>query len=343
MHSRTRSAVAVSSADGGEPRVSHSFSITAKDGLTPMSLDLRTTFTAGALALALSTAALAPAWAADSDVVATVGKDKITELDLKAAAAEIGDQFTKLPPDKQKLAVLSAAIDIKALALEAEKAKLQDEPKIAADIDFQRDRTLHNAYFAKNGLTAVTDAELKARYDKEVASMPASEEVHARHILVKSKEDAEAVIKQLDGGADFETVAKEKSTGPSGPQGGDLGFFGPGQMVPAFEKAAFALKPGEYTKQPVQTQFGWHVIKMEGRRAAEKPSFDQVKDQVRQVVLQEKYFTLVQKARETLKVEYVDPAIKKQIDDMEKAAADAAAGKPADSAPGAAGAAPAAQ
>ncbi len=292
-----------------------------------MTIDLRLKLAAGVFALGLSTTALVPAFAADADVVATVGKDKITQLDLTAAAAEIGDQFTKLPPDKQKLAVLSAAIDIKALAQEAEKAKLQDDPKVAAEIDFQRARTLHNAYFARNGIATVTDDELKKRYDKELAALPDTEEVHARHILLKSKEDAEAVIKQLDGGADFETVAKEKSTGPSGPQGGDLGFFGPGQMVPAFEKVAFAMKPGEYTREPVQTQFGWHVIKVEGRRAAEKPSFDQVKDQVRQVVMQEKYLALVQKAREELKVEYVDPAIRKQVNDMEKAAADAAAGK----------------
>ena len=307
-----------------------------------MTIDFRKTLTAGVFALGVSGMAFAPAFAADSDVVATVGKDKITQLDLTAAAAEIGDQFTKLPPDKQKLAVLSAAIDIKALAQEAEKAKLQDDPKVAAEIEFQRDRTLHNAYFAKNGVSAVTDDELKARYDKEVAALPATEEVHARHILMKTKEEAEAVIKQLDGGADFETVAKEKSTGPSGPKGGDLGFFGPGQMVPAFEKAAFALKDGEYTEQPVQTQFGWHVIKVEGRKPAEKPTFDQVKDQVRQVVMQEKYLSLVQSARKDLKVEYVDPAIKKQVNDMEKAAEDAAAGKPAAGADGATGEAPAA-
>ena len=299
-----------------------------------MTLDLRLTLAAGVFAFGVTSSALAPALAADSDVIATVGKDKITELDLKAAAAEIGDQFTKLPPDKQKLAVLSAAIDIRALAQEAEKAKLQDDAKVAAEIEFQRDRTLHNAYFARNGAAAVTDEALKARYDKEVAALPETEEVHARHILVKTKEEAEAVIKELDGGADFETVAKEKSTGPSGPKGGDLGFFGPGQMVPAFEKAAFALKPGQYTEQPVQTQFGWHVIKVEERRPAEKPTFDQVKDQVRQVVLQEKYLALVRKARDELKIDYVDPAIKKQIADMEKAAADASADKPVADAPG---------
>ena len=113
--------------------------------------------------------------------------------------------------------------------------------------------------------------------------------MHARHILVKTKEEAEAIIKELDAGADFAKLAKEKSTGPVRPEGGDLGFFSPGQMVPAFEKAAFALKAGKYTKEPVKTQFGWHVIKVEEKRNAPPPEFDQVKDQVRQLVLREKY------------------------------------------------------
>ncbi|HDZ72902.1 MAG TPA: peptidylprolyl isomerase [Aurantimonas coralicida] len=259
-----------------------------------------------------------PAFAAESDVVAKVGDKEITERDLMAAAGAIGQQFAQMPPEQRKLALLSALIDIKALAQEAEKAKLQDEPDVATEIAFQRERALHNAYFAKNGVAAVTDEELKARYDKEIASVEAKQEVHARHILVKTKEGAEAVIKQLDEGGDFEAVAKEKSTGPSGPEGGDLGFFGAGQMVPAFEKAAFALEPGTYTKEPVETQFGWHVIKVEEKREAQKPSFEQIKDQVRQVVLREKYMELVRDARAAHSVEYVDPEMKKQVEAIEK-------------------------
>lgn len=280
-----------------------------------MTFDLRLTLAASALVLMTFAT---PVSAAESDVVAKVGDKEITERDLMAAAGAIGQQFAQLPPEQRKLALLSALIDIKALAQEAEKAKLQDEPDVATEIAFQRDRALHNAYFAKNGVAAVTDEDLKARYDKEIASVDAKEEVHARHILVKTKEEAEAVIKQLDEGADFEAVAKEKSTGPSGPEGGDLGFFGAGQMVPAFEKAAFAMEPGSYTKEPVETQFGWHVIKVEEKRQAEKPSFEQVKDQVRQVVLREKYMELVRNARTELAVEYVDPEMKKQVEAIEK-------------------------
>ena len=259
-----------------------------------------------------------PAAAADGDVIATIGKDQVTEAELKAAEAELGPQFQQMPEDRRRFAVLSALIDIKALAAEAEKAKLQDEAAVAAQLEFERDRTLHNAYFAKNAVSTVTDDELQARYDKEIKAMPPRKEVHARHILLKTKEEAEAVVKQLEDGGDFDALAKEKSTGPSGPDGGDLGFFGQGQMVPAFEKAAFALEPGQYTKEPVETQFGWHVIKVEETRDAPAPEFAQVKDQLRQLVLREKYMAMVGKARQGLGIEYVDPQMKAQVESIEK-------------------------
>ena len=292
-----------------------------------MSKKLHLALVAGALVLS---AAAPAAFAADSDVVAKVGSQKITEGELKAAESEIGPQFKNLPDDRRKLAVLSALIDIKALAQKAEKANLQKDPDVAAQIAFERDRALHNAYFAKNGVAEISDKELKALYDKEVAAMQPRQEIHARHILVKTKEEAEKVIDELNKGADFQEVAKKESTGPSGPQGGDLGFFSQGQMVPAFEKAAFALKPGEYTKEPVKTQFGWHVIKVEEKRDAQPPSFDQVKDQLRQVAMRDKYMEMVQSARKDLNVEYVDPAVKKQVEDMESAMTAPADGKAGD-------------
>jgi peptidyl-prolyl cis-trans isomerase C len=285
--------------------------------LFAMIFDLR--LTAAACAIAALTGLAAPALADDTAVVARIGDASITEGDLAAAQNEIGAQFERLPEDQRRLAVLSALIDIKALASEAEKANLQDEPAVASEIEFQRDRTLHNAFFARNGVSAVTEDELKARYNAEIGAMPATEEVHARHILVKTREEAETAIQRLDEGADFATVAQELSTGPSGPEGGDLGFFSAGQMVPPFEAAAFALEPGEYTKEPVETQFGWHVIRVEEKRQAEPPSFEQVKEQVRQVVLREKYMELVRQARNEQTVDYVDPALKQQVEAIENA------------------------
>ncbi|MCQ8783886.1 peptidylprolyl isomerase [Mangrovibrevibacter kandeliae] len=286
-----------------------------------MTNSLRLTLAASVFALA---AAALPALAADGDTVAKVGNETITEKDLDLAVEDLGDQFGQMPDEQRRLAVLSALIDIKSLAKEAADAGLDKTAEVKSQLAFLRERALHNAYFKQKGIDTITDDELKQRYDKEIAAMPKSDEVHARHILVKTKEEAEDIIKQLDAGADFEKLASEKSTGPSGPQGGDLGFFGPGQMVPAFDKAAFALEPGKYTEQPVQTQFGWHVIKVEEKRPQQPPAFDQVKDQVRQVVMREKYMQLVQKARSDLKVEFVDPKIKTQIEEIQKSAAGAA-------------------
>jgi peptidyl-prolyl cis-trans isomerase C len=135
---------------------------------------------------------------------------------------------------------------------------------------------------------------------------------------VKTKEEAEAIIKQLDGGADFQKLANEHTSDPSGKtSGGDLGSFGPGQMVPEFDKAAQALEVGAYTKEPVQTQFGWHIIKVEDKRAKQPPAYDKVKDSVRSLVVRDKYFALVKALRADAKVEIPDAALKKAVDAAE--------------------------
>jgi len=137
---------------------------------------------------------------------------------------------------------------------------------------------------------------------------------------VKTKEEAEAIIKQLDGGADFQKLANEHTSDPSGKtSGGDLGWFGPGQMVPEFDKVAFALEVGKYTKEPVQSQFGWHVIKVEDKRVKQPPAFDDVKDQAKQAVIRDKYFALVKSLRAAAKVEIADANLKKAVDTLESA------------------------
>ncbi|MBT5297433.1 MAG: hypothetical protein HOB37_00240 [Rhodospirillaceae bacterium] len=152
----------------------------------------------------------------------------------------------------------------------------------------------------------ITEDAVRARYDKMVAGKSGAEEVHARHILVKTEDEAKAIIKDLKGGADFETLAKEKSTGPSGPNGGDLGFFAKGQMVPAFEKAAFGMDKGEVTDEAVKTQFGYHVIKVEAKRKSEAPSFEKMEQQLRTELSQEKATTFVASLRKGAKIERFD-------------------------------------
>ena len=246
-------------------------------------------------------------------VLATINGTEITAKDVDQISADLDPQFARLPDDQRRLAALAAIIDIKSLAAKAEAEKLDQTPEFKARVAFLKDRALHNDYFKQQVVDKISDADVRARYDKEMAAMPPQNEVRARHILVKTKEEAEAIIKQLDGGASFEDVAKEKSTDGSAAQGGDLGYFGPGQMVPEFDKAANALEVGQYTKEPVQTQFGFHVIKLEDKRTQQPPAFEQVKDQVKSLLIRERYMELVKKERGDLKVTYTDPETEKAI------------------------------
>jgi peptidyl-prolyl cis-trans isomerase C len=255
---------------------------------------------------------------AQSNVVAKVGTLEITEMELAFAEADLQQQFAQVPEDKRRAAILAALIDIKLLANKAIEAGDEKDDKYRSQIAFLQARALHNLFFEKNIANSVTDEEVKARFDKEIVAIVPEKEIKARHILVKTEEEAKEVIKQLEGGADFVELAKEKSTGPSGPQGGDLGYLSKGNTVPEFETAVFALADGEYTKTPVQTQFGWHVIQREEARDKPLPKFEEVSDQIRQVLLREKYFNTVLEARKAIPVEVLDEALKKQIDESQK-------------------------
>lgn len=243
-------------------------------------------------------------------VVATVAGDEILASELALAEGDLDPQFDSLPPEQRRVAALAAVIDIKTLARKAEAAKLDETEDFKRLMAFQRDRALHNALFKANVVDAVTEEDVKARYDQEVAATEPQEELSARHILVETEEEARAIIAQLDDGADFAELAKEKSTGPSATQGGDLGYFTKGRMVPEFEAAAFKLEKGEYAKEPVKTDFGWHVIKLEDKRSAAPPAFEAVAAQFRQLVMRERYGDLIRDAREEFEVEVLDEQLK---------------------------------
>ncbi|MGG7519256.1 peptidylprolyl isomerase [Allorhizobium undicola] len=261
-------------------------------------------------------AILSSAARAEDAVVAKVGSLEIHQSELDLAMSNLDPQFAQMPDDQKKVAALSGAIDVKLLAGNAIGEGMKDDPAYKQRMAFIADRELHNAYFKKHVVDTTSDAEVKARYDKEIAALPKEQEVHARHILVKTEDEAKDVIKQLDAGKDFAALAKEKSTDSNKDDGGDLGYFSKGRMVPEFEEAAFALKPGTYTKTPVKTQFGYHVIKVEDLRDAPPPSFDDVQQQVRQLVMRDKYLALLEKAKSSEKVEILDPALKKGYEDI---------------------------
>lgn len=248
-------------------------------------------------------------------VVATINGQDVTEADITLAESDLGQQFGRLPPEQRRAAALSSIIEIRLMAAKATAEGLDKDPDFQRQMAFLTQRALHGELVDKEVAGKITDDEIRARYDKEIAAQPPVNEVHARHILVKTKEEAEAIIKKLEGGEDFQKLANENTTDPSGKtNGGDLGYFGPGQMVPEFEKAALALEVGKYTTVPVQTQFGWHIIKVEDKRAQQPPAFEQVKEQVKSLVIREKYIELVKSIREAAKVDIADPELKKAID-----------------------------
>lgn len=246
----------------------------------------------------------------DNKIIGTIGGAPISISDLDVVVGELGDQLGQVPQDQKRIAAMMALIDIKLLAKKAQDEKFDEDEAFKRRIAFLRERALHNTIFEKDVVNAVTEDDVRARYDQEIAATPAENELKASHILVETEEEAIAIIAELEGGADFTELAKEKSTGPSGPNGGDLGYFTKGRMVPEFEAAVFALDVGSYTKEPVKTQFGYHVIKSDDLRPVQPPPFEQVEEQIRSVVLREQYFNLLQSLREDADVQIQDPAFK---------------------------------
>ena len=284
----------------------------------PVSLGRTLAVHAGA-ALVAALLLAGPTAAQDDKVVATVNGQQITEGELALAEAELDPQFAQLPPDQRRAAALSAMIEIRLMAAQEEKEGVADTPEFKQRMEFLRLRALHSEFVNDKVASAVTDETVRDRYDKEVAALTPANETRASHILVKTKEEAETVIADLDKGADFQAIAKEKSQDPgSGASGGDLGFFGPGHMVPEFEQAASALEVGQYSKEPVQTQFGWHVILVTDRRPQQPPAFEQVRNQIRSIMMREKYLTEASALREGADVQIDDPELAKAVEAIDK-------------------------
>ena len=269
---------------------------------------------ATALTALMALTSVASAENAKDPVVAKINGVEVTQSELALAEGNIDPQLAQLPPEQKKLAALTSLIDSKLIAAKAKDEKLDESPEFKQRLQFILEREMHNQYFKKHVVDAVTDAEVQARYDAEVKSLPKQEEVHARHILVKTEDEAKAIIKALGEGKDFAALAKEKSTDPNKSDGGDLGYFRKGQMVPEFEAAAFAMNKGDVSKVPVKTQFGYHVIKVEDKRIAPPPPFDKVKDQVRQIVMRDKYVEMLKQAKGGAKIDILDPKLKKDYD-----------------------------
>lgn len=236
-------------------------------------------------------------------VVAKVNGQEIHASDVHEAIASLPDEYRNLPSNMLFPMVLDQLVDRKALVLFAQKQGLDKDPEVQRQIARAEDAALQNALLSREVGPTVSEQKVKERYDATIANKPGEEEVHARHILVGSEDEAKKIIAQLKGGADFAQLAKEHSTDPGAGQGGDLGWFKKGDMLPDFSAAAFALQPGQFTQTPVHTQYGWHVIKVEGRRQAPPPTFDQAREQLRQDMIQEGVRKVVAQARQGLTIE----------------------------------------
>ena len=203
--------------------------------------------------------------------------------------------------------LLDRAITDRAMLAAARAAGLDQDPEIRRRVRLAEENEMRDVLLRREVLPRVTDETLRARYDRDAAGRTAEEEVRARHILVPNEADARTILTEVQRGGNFEEVARRRSTDPAARNGGDLGFFRRGDMVPEFAAAAFALQPGQVSPAPVRTQFGWHVIKVEERRSSTGPSFEDSRDTLRQAMIEEEVQAAVQRIRATVTVERVAP------------------------------------
>ena len=216
--------------------------------------------------------------------VGTVNGETIWLDDVMRQAERLPAKFRQAPMENYFDQLVMDIIDSKIAADAARAAKYDTKKEIATAMKTAADRVLAESWIGEKISGEVTELAIEKAYKTFVADTSSREQVTASHILVATEDEAKTIIASLASGADFAELAKNKSTGPSGPNGGSLGKFGRGQMVPAFENAAFELEEGKITKQPVQTQFGWHVIKVESKEIAPAPTIEEMREQLVQTL-----------------------------------------------------------
>jgi len=235
-------------------------------------------------------------------VVARIDGTVIRLSALEAARAQLDPRLANVPLARIYRPLLEQVIQQKLLANAGRKANLHKDPQIVRQLALIEDRLIQSVYMGKKIRSTITDEKVQKRYETYLKTQKSGDEVRARHILVKTEAEAKAIVAALKKGADFAKLARDKSTGPSKVQGGDLGWFAKGEMVPEFDKVVFTLKKGEYTKAPVRTQFGWHVILVEGKRKKAPPSLKSVRNQLARTMAREVFQAEVKRLQKLAKI-----------------------------------------
>jgi peptidyl-prolyl cis-trans isomerase C len=242
-----------------------------------------------------------------NQVVARVNGADITRQEVLESAADLPEQI-RAQIDLVFPQLLNRYIGLKLLGDKGRAENLAEDPEVKKLMSEYEIQAIRQVYVTRHLNQQVTDDAVKARYEQRLKDNPPPEEVRAAHILVKTEDEAKVIIEQLKGGADFATIAKEKSTDKgSGANGGELGWFAKNVMVKEFADAAFAMKPNEYSQAPVKSQFGYHIIKLEERRTQPAPSLDSQREQIRAELSEESVQALVQTLRKEAKVEILGP------------------------------------
>lgn len=255
----------------------------------------------------------------DDKVVAVVNGHEIRVSEVQMATDDIIGQLPDMPPKLRYPFVVEYLIERHLLAQYAVKEGIAETEEYKRRLALYQAKALRDAYFFQKIRPMVTEEEIKKVYDEEAAKLQQTERVRARMILVASEKEAQDIEKMLADGQKFEDLAKKYSLDGSKDYGGDLGYFTSAEMVPEFSKAVFALKVGE-TSQPVKTDFGWHIIRLEDKKQGAAQPFDQVKQAIRNVLLRQKVGDVMAKIRQASKVEILDEDLKKYAEEASKAA-----------------------
>ena len=255
---------------------------------------------AGGLVMA---APMPNAFSQERILVAKLNGEDIYLDEVLRLVEKLPEEIRQQPLETYFDRLIDDIVDSRLAAAAGNEAGLTNDERVIEQMSIAAQRVLAEAWINSELRKSITDEAVQQAYDIFVADEQSRHEVRARHILVKEKAEAEAVIAELQGGADFAELAKKRSTGPSGPNGGDLGYFPRGAMVPAFENAAFALEAGSFTQTPVQTQFGWHIILVEEKRIAEAPTIEELAPQLRQNLISQNLGRLLDSLRTNARIE----------------------------------------